>query len=199
MRDGRGIIFSWRCQLLPNFNLSRKNVTKHIQLQPVLSDPWQPQCVRLSLWSLPATSVLPGKYHQKYKKSYLNYTKAVSFWDNDVFWKWRRKMLYINTDVSLSSKIYFWGRFDGIEGDNSNLSNPSSCLCHALPCLRWLCHTSQQTRTWAHYIGVSVFSLWFLLDMSAFPRVDLSNVFYVFGRSLYNLIQFEALHFSSQI
>ena len=36
-------------------------------------------------------------------------------------------------------------------------------------------------------------------SMSAFPRVDLSNVFYVFGRSLYNLIQFEALHFSSQI
>ena len=61
-------------------------------------------------------------------------------------------MLYINTDVSLSSKIFFWGHFDGIEGDNSNLSNPSSCLCHALPCLRWLCHTSQQTRTWAHYI-----------------------------------------------
>jgi len=34
----------------------------------------------------------------------------------------------------------------------SSLSNPSSCLCHALPCLRWLWHTSQQTRTWAHYI-----------------------------------------------
>ena len=183
-----------------NFNLSRKNGTKQIQLQPVLSDPWQPQCVRLSLWSLPATSVLPGKYHQKYKQSYLNYMKAVSFWGNNVFWKRRRRLLHINTNVSLISKIYEDAlNFDDIRGDNSNLSNPSSCLCHALPCLRWLCHTSQQTRTWAHYIRVSVFSLWFLLDMSAFPRVDLSNVFYVFGRSLYNLIQFEALHFSSQI
>ena len=133
------------------------------------------------------------------RQSYLNYTKAVSFWRNDAFWKRRRRLLYINTNDSFSSKIFFWAHFDDIESDNSNLSNPSSCLCNALPCLRWLCHTSQQTRTWAHYIRVFVFSLWFLLNMFAFPRVDLSNVFYVFGRSLYNLIQFEALHFSSQI
>ena len=90
-----------------NFNLFRKNVTKQIQLQPVLSDPWQPQCVRLSLWNLLATFVLPGKYHQKYKQSYLNYTKVVSFWGNGVFWKRRRRLLYINTNVSLISKIEF--------------------------------------------------------------------------------------------